>query len=215
MVVEDERLFGLSLARFLGEYFTVDRVEGYDEALDYIRSFRYEVMLLDRMLNGADRGLTLIEQLKACAPQAKVIVISAKDEPEDKIEGLNTGADDYLHKPIHLEELLARIRALTRRDLPRELVLGVFRFDLVQMEVWQNQERIGLTRKEHDLLFALIRQKGHVVSREQLVHTLYNDPTSVGSNTVEVLIRQLRKKLIPELIVTVKTRGYHLNMALG
>lgn len=212
LVVEDDADFGELVSRHLREHFTVDQVGSYEEARDYLESFRYDVMLIDRMLKGADRGLDLIARLKSRSPEACALVISAKDETEEKIYGLERGADDYLQKPLHLGELLARIRALIRRRQPDEVVIKDVRLNLVDRQVWVSGEAVTLTRMQNDLLFALARRAGRVVSREELTHALYEDPASVASNTIEVLMRKLRNRLPPGLIKTVKTRGYLLEV---
>ena len=141
-----------------------------------------------------------------------MLVISARGETEERILGLESGADDYLPKPLDLRELIARLSALTRRRLPASICSGPWRLVLESREAWREETLVPLTRKESDLLFTLVRKAGKIVSKEALLDALYEDPASVSSNTIEATVKSLRKKLPDLPIETVKTRGYVLKI---
>lgn len=210
LIVEDDALLGSLLERSLKELFTVNRVATAQEAEAYIQSYRYDALVLDRMLGGRDVGLGLIRRFKSRSPEGGVLVISARGETEERIAGLESGADDYLPKPLDIRELIARLNALTRRRMPKTLALGPWLLELDDRQVFKEGEPVRLTRKESDLLFALARRAGKIISRDALQDALYQDPASVASNTIEAIVKSLRKKLPGLPIETVKTRGYLL-----
>lgn len=214
LIVEDDKKLGNLLKRALGDYFIVDRVENADDAVAYIETYRYDALVLDRMLDGSDRGLLLIDRFKSASPDGGVLVISARSETEERILGLQSGADDYLPKPLDVRELVARLQALMRRHLPKEITVANVRLNLFNEEVRVDGKPVTLTRKENLLLFALARRPGHIVTKDELLNALYEDPASVASNTIEATIKSLRKKLPDGLIKTFKTRGYQLDTSL-
>lgn len=208
LIVEDDPDLRELLESILSDKYTVDAVGAFTTAAEYIDGYRYGVILIDRNLMGSDTGLSLIAPAKVKNPQCGILVMSAYGTPEDKIEGLNQGADDYIEKPFDIGELLARINALSRRFAPSTISWGEVSVDISLRQVALNGEKIVLTKKEDALLFTLLARLGHIVSRDEIIESIYDHPGDIASNTVDVLINALRKKLGAELIKTVKTRGY-------
>jgi DNA-binding response OmpR family regulator len=209
-MLEDDPKLSKLVSAFLNQHFTVDAVSSYTEAQDYIERFPYDVVLLDRNIGDMDIGMQLITTVKSKDPTTGVIIIiSAYDTINDKITGLNLGADDYLDKPFDYDELLARIHALSRRHqhAPTITVEGLS-CNTVAKTLHHGEDEIHLTRKESDLFFYLLKKKGQIVSKEELLDALYVNPQNISSNTLDVTIRNIRKKLPITLIKTVKTRGF-------
>jgi DNA-binding response OmpR family regulator len=208
MLEDDPALAGL-VGSYLSHHFRIDTVSQLGEALDYLERFRYAVVLLDRNINGVDVGMSLIEKVKQRRGDTGVIVISAYDSIADKIAGLNLGADDYLDKPFDNAELLARIHALARRHqaLPCVEVDGLV-CDTLAKTLRHADTQIPLSRKESDLFFYLLSRQGQIVSKDELLDALYVNPQNISSNTIDVTIKNVRKKLPAGIIKTVKTRGY-------
>jgi two-component system OmpR family response regulator len=208
-MLEDDRRLAELVGSYLDRHFTVDAVTEVDEASDYIDQMNYDVVLLDRNIGGDDIGMSLIQQIKEKNPLTGVIVISAYDTIADKITGLNLGADDYLDKPFDNDELLARIGALARRhrSMPVVDVNGLW-CDTIAKDLAFEGASITLTRKESDLFFYLLQKRGQIVSKEELLDALYLNPQNISSNTIDVTIAHVRKKLPIGIIKTVKTRGY-------
>ncbi|MDQ7042033.1 MAG: response regulator transcription factor, partial [Sulfurimonas sp.] len=209
LMLEDD----LQLAELVGKYllihFRVDVVYNLVEAREYIAQFNYDVILLDRNINGSDIGLELISEIKEKNHSTGIIVISAYDSIGDKIEGLNLGADDYLDKPFDNEELLARIYVQGRRGqaLPEVSIEGLVCNTLEKTLEYQSQD-IALSNKESNLFFYLLQKKGSIVSKDELLNALYMHPENICSNTLDVTIRNIRKKIPVSIIRTVKTRGF-------
>jgi len=178
------------------------------------KEFDPSLILLDYMLPGID-GLQTTRSLRKIT-RAPIMVLSVLDDPADIVTGLNNGADDYLIKPFHLQELLARIRALLRRDLrARKPILRIreISLDPVEKVVWKSDRRIQLTRKEFGILEYLMRHPNEVISQEELLEHVWGTMTNVFSNTVRVHIQSLREKLeddstTPKYIETVIGTGY-------
>jgi two-component system OmpR family response regulator len=214
LMLEDDPKLAELVTAYLQQHYVVDRLAGVDEAGDYIDRFNYDVVLLDRNISGADIGMSLIGKVKAKNMQTGVIVISAYDTIADKISGLNLGADDYLDKPFDNDELLARINALARRNQSRlEINLKGLKCDVALKNLEYEAKSIPLTRKESDLFFYLLQKQGSIVSKEELLDALYLNPQNISSNTIDVTIGHIRKKLPVEVIKTVKTRGYVIEKA--
>ncbi len=214
LMLEDDLKLSALVAAYLQQHFVVDVLSSVDEAGDYIDQFNYDVVLLDRNINGMDIGMSLIQKVKAKNMQTGVIVISAYDTIADKISGLNLGADDYLDKPFDNDELLARINALSRRNqnVAEADIEGVKCNTGLKSLVYEG-ESIKLTRKESDLFFYLLQKQGAIVSKEELLDALYLNPQNISSNTIDVTIGHIRKKLPVSIIKTVKTRGYTIDPA--
>lgn len=209
LMLEDNRELSVLVSSYLGQHVVIDLLNTLEEASDYIDQFMYDVVLLDRDINGADIGMSLIKKIKAKNAQTGVIVISAYGSIADKIDGLNLGADDYLDKPFDNEELLARIYALARRNQNAlEVRVAGLTCDTQTKQLHYGDEIVPLTRKESDLFFYLIKKRGMIVSKEELLDALYLNPQNISSNTIDVTIGHIRKKLPVKIIKTIKTRGY-------
>jgi len=208
LIVEDDPDLRELLESILSVKYSVDAVADLESARDYLRCYLYNIILLDRNLMGDDIGLSLITPAKEKNPQCGILVMSAYGNVVDKIEGLNQGADDYIEKPFDLDELLARINALSRRFIPTTLCFGDIVVDTASHSITQEGKKIILTKKENDIFFTLLGRLGHIVSRDEIINRLYEHPENIASNAIDVMINSLRKKLSPDLIKTVKTRGY-------
>jgi len=212
LLLEDDLVLLQLVQAYLSNHFIVDSVSTLATAKDHIEQINYDIVLLDRNINGEDIGMQLIDVIKNKHAQTGVIVISAYDTIKDKITGLNLGADDYLDKPFDNEELLARIFALSRRNQP----LHTFEIDDLQINIQSKTihhqgSEITLTKKESDLLFYLLQHRGEILSKDLLLDALYLHPEEISSNTIDATIKNIRKKLPTNIITTVKTRGYIVN----
>lgn len=224
LVVEDEHRIAHSLQKGLEqERFAVDiaytGIDGYDLA----SSENYDLIILDIMVPGMD-GITICKELRKAKIHTPILLLTAKGQIQDKVMGLNSGADDYLTKPFSFEELLARIRALLRRKgTTVETVLTVddLTMDTSHFEVKRSGKVINLTSKEFSLLEFLLTKKNQIVTKEQLIQHVWNFDSDVLPNTVEVYIKKIRDKidvLFPEkkqLIQTVRGFGYKLGSGDG
>ena len=176
--------------------------------------FRPDVVVLDVMLPGLD-GVGLLKRLRAGGSRVPVIMLTARDAPTDKVHSLDLGADDYLTKPFHVEELLARMRAVLRRTEGEEVLrVGGLTIDRASMEVRRGERRIKLTAREYRLLEFMALNARRVLSREVLLSRVWKDDPGVTPNAVEVYVGYLRRKLDtpgePRLIHTVRGVGYVL-----
>jgi len=217
LLIEDYRPLRQSLTKGLREAgFAVDVTGDGKEGLWYATGNDYDVIILDLMLPGMD-GLSILRKLRAKGRQSHVLILTAKDTLQDRVSGLDLGADDYLVKPFAFEELLARIRALLRRGYrqknPRIKVKDL-RIDLTTQRVWRGREELELTPREYALLEYLAMRTGQTVSRTDVWEHVYEFNSSASSNVVDVYIGYLRKKIErpgkPSLIRTVRGRGYIL-----
>ncbi len=209
LLVEDNLELARLLEAYLSTYYVIDTVSEFAVASDYIDQFRYDIVLLDRNLNGKDIGMDLIAKIKTKTLTTGIIIISAYDSFTDKVSGLDLGADDYLDKPFNNEELKARIAALGRRygALPKVRIEGL-ECDTLAKTVRYNDTEVSLSKKESELFFYLLKKRGNIVSKEELLDALYLNPQNISSNTLDVTIGNVRKKLPVNVIRTVKTRGY-------
>lgn len=219
LVVEDERhLLNILKKRLEREHYSVDACEDGDEAWEYVQMTEYDGIILDIMLPGMD-GMTLLKKLRLSGRQTPVLLLTARDSINDRVEGLDTGADDYLVKPFAFDELLARIRVMLRRNnsvqgTEEVLSLSDLKLNLKTHEVERGGANIELSAKEYAMLEYLMRNQGIVLSREQIEQHVWNYDYLGGSNMVDVYIRYLRKKLDDpyeqKLIHTVRGAGYVL-----
>jgi len=213
LLVEDDPMIGESIVDWLqGEGYAVDWLQDGDEALLALKTTPFSLVILDLGLPGKD-GLDVLRAARAAKNHIPVLITTARDTLEDRVKGLDAGADDYLIKPFDLEELSARIRALARRANGRADPV-IERGDLVikpaTREVFYKGEPVILSAKEYALLLTLAERKGVVQSRAKLEENLYNWDSTVGSNAIEVHIHHLRKKLSEGAIKTVRGVGYLL-----
>ncbi len=220
LVIEDSERLRRSLGHGLRRAgFAVDLTGDGREGLAFAEVNDYDVIILDLMLPGMD-GLTVLRTLRRKGRKTHVLILSAKDQVQDRILGLELGADDYLVKPFAFEELCARVRALIRRRYetknPR-IVLGSVEIDTAQRKVFLGGQPVALTPTEYALLELLALRRGRVVTREQILAQIYESETEVASNVVEVLVCSLRKKMqpagAPPLIVTRRGSGYLIEAA--
>ncbi|MDB5989037.1 MAG: qseB [Herbaspirillum sp.] len=213
LLVEDDPILGDSIRKGFYEYgFVVDWVQDGLAAEAALATESYSALLLDLGLPRKS-GLDVLKQLRADKNSMPVIILSARDEVVNRIEGLDAGADDYLDKPFDLDELAARIRALHRRSNGRTssvLRHGGITFDPSTMAVLYHGKNTILGSRELALLTALIENPGAVLSRTQLMDRIYGWGDEVESNTIEVHIHMLRKKFSPGIIRNIRGIGYML-----
>jgi len=217
LVIEDYRPLRQSLEKGLHEAgFAVDTTRDGQEGLWYATSNEYDVIILDLMLPNVD-GLEILKRLRAKGRRSHVLVLTAKDTVQDRVKGLDMGADDYLVKPFAFEELLARIRALLRRSYRRKnprIRIKDLHIDLTAQTIRRGREEIQLTPREYALLEYLAVRSGQTVSRSDIWEHVYEFRSTASSNVVDVYIGYLRKKIErrgkPVLIHTVRGRGYRL-----
>jgi DNA-binding response OmpR family regulator len=198
LTVEDEPDLGVLLREALSRAgFAIDLVTGIADAENHIRLAAYDVMILDLGLADGD-GLTLLCALRRRGNMVPVLILTARDAPEDRVSGLDIGADDYLIKPFHMPELISRVRALLRRPnaaLGVVLELGELVLDTAARQAKVGATPLVLSLREMALLELLLRRQGRVVTREAIEQGLYGFDTTLGSNAVEVLVHRLRRKL--------------------
>jgi two-component system, OmpR family, response regulator QseB len=211
LLVEDDAALAQGILTALrGEAYTLDWINNGRSALHAISSEHFDLVILDLGLPGMD-GLSVLRSIRDRRLSTPVLILTARDGVRDRIAGLDAGADDYLIKPFDNDELKARLRALLRRSAgraaPEIQVRGVALNPGNQQVSYQGQV-IGLSRKEYVLLHELMLQSGRVLTRDQLEQVLYGWGEEVDSNTLEVHIHHLRKKLFPELIRTLRGVGY-------
>ncbi len=209
LMLEDDPLISKLVGSYLSHHFTIDCVENLKDANNYLDQLHYDVILLDRNIDGEDVGMNLISKIKEKNSQTGIIVISAYDTISDKIAGLNLGADDYLDKPFDNEELLARINALARRHQTSPVIdVDGLICDMEKKSLIYEDQQILLSKKESDLFFTLLSKISQVVSKDELLDALYLNPQNISSNTIDATIKNIRKKLPVQIIKTIKTRGY-------
>jgi two-component system, OmpR family, response regulator len=213
LVVEDQPKLASLIQRGLSEEgYAVDVAPDGPGALVRATATEYDVIVLDVMLPGFD-GFEVCRRLRERTVQAPVLMLTARDGVDDRIAGLDLGADDYLTKPFAFDELLARLRALTRRGaLERRPVLAVgeLRLDPRTRQVWRGDEEIDLSAKEFALLETFMRHPGRVLSRFELLEHAWDFAYDNRSNVVDVYVRYLRRKLGASAIETVRGAGYRL-----
>ena len=211
LVVEDSERLQRSLKHGLHRSgFAVDVVGDGEEGLAYARHGKYDVVILDLMLPKLD-GLTLLKKLRDGGNSVHVLILSAKDQVDERIEGLQLGADDYLTKPFAFEELVARLQALVRRKYNNKSPVhrvGPLQIDTGRRTVVRDDEEVPLTRSEYSALEYLVARRGRVVPKIELLDHLYAGAGHGSENAVEVLIHQLRKKVNGGVIQTRRGHGY-------
>jgi DNA-binding response OmpR family regulator len=219
LIIEDEHKIANSIKKGLEqESYAADVAYDGDDGLASAMAEDYDAIILDRMLPGVD-GMEICRQLRQAKKHTPILMLTAKDQIRDRVEGLNAGADDYLVKPFSFEELLARIRALLRR--PKETAGAVLQVaDLVlnpvTYEVKRNNKVIELSQKEFSLLEYLMRNQSQVLSKDNIISHVWDFESDILPNTVEVYIGYLRNKIdrpfkSPKLIQTLRGFGYKLS----
>jgi heavy metal response regulator len=216
LLVEDEQNLAFFIKKGLEEeFYTVDISEDGSDALLLASSNEYDLIILDIMLPGMN-GIELCKRLRGKGLKMPVLMLTAMDSVSSKIEGLESGADDYVTKPFAFSELLARIKALMRRasDSINELSIDDLRVDLMARRIFRGDMEIVLTQKEFSLLEYLLRNKGRVLSRTQIIENVWGYNYNPSTNIVDVHIRYLREKVdggfTRKLIHTVRGAGYVL-----
>jgi two-component system OmpR family response regulator len=216
LLIEDDAVLGAAVRdQIAGDGHSVDWVQRLDAADTAIAGVPYDLVLLDLMLPDG-RGLPFLRRLRARGEATPVIILTALDQVSDRIEGLNAGADDYLVKPFDLAELSARIGSVARRygGNPNPLIThGPLQIDLAARSIHRDGLPVQLTAREWALLEALLSRRGQLLSKAQLEDKLYAFDAEVESNTIEVHVSRLRKKLGADLIVTERGLGYRLGPA--
>lgn len=223
LLVEDHQHLAKSIKKGLEiNKYVVDITFDGLEAYDLASNEKYDLIILDRMLPGMS-GIKICQKLRQEKKKVPILMLTAKAEVEDRVEGLECGADDYLIKPFVFKELLARIKALTRRssanlkEINNQLKVADLVLDLNSFQVSRADKVVKLSQKEFALLDFLVRHKGHTFTAEQLVEKVWPFESDILANTVQVYIGYLRKKIdkafpkSPPLIYTVRGFGYKLD----
>jgi len=213
LVVEDEHKIANSIKRGLEqEGYAVDVAYDGEEGYDLASSESYGVIVLDLMLPKMD-GMSVCKKLRSEGNNTPILILTAKGELTDKVEGLNSGADDYLVKPFAFAELVARIKALSRRPkegLGTTLTSGDLVLDTISFSVKRKDQEVTLSKKEFALLEYLLRHKGKVVTKEQIIQSVWDYEADILPNTVEVFIGYLRNKIGSDVIKTIRGFGYKI-----
>ncbi len=219
LIIEDEHKIAQALKRGLEqESFAADAVFDGEQGMARALRGQFDLLILDRMLPGVRDGLDICQAMRAKGLHQPILVLTARDKTNDRVEGLDGGADDYLVKPFSFEELLARIRALLRRpDKTVGTVLrhGELELDARAFEVKRAGTRIPLSKKEFALLDYLMRNAGRIISKDQIIQHVWDFDSDILPNTVEAFIASLRKKIDQPfpgkpIITTVRGFGYQL-----
>ncbi len=211
LVVEDDRDLNRQLVQALDQAgYAVDRAYDGEEGHFLGDTEPYDAVILDIGLPKKD-GITVLEEWRRTGRMMPVLILTARDRWSDKVQGFDAGADDYVAKPFHMEEVLARLRALLRRatgHATNELTCGPVRLDTKAGRVVVDGAPVKLTSHEYRLLAYLMHHSGRVISRSEIVEHLYDQDFDRDSNTIEVFVGRLRKKLGVDVIQTVRGLGY-------
>lgn len=220
LVVEDDKKTASFIAKALkSEGFAVDVMRDGNDALEAVETVNFDAMVLDIMLIGRD-GLSVLKQMRVHRNQTPVLLLSARGEVNEKVEGLNAGAEDYLAKPFALEELIARVRALARRGADVKLTIlrvGDLTLDTISRLAERHGRKIELTSREYRLLEFLMRSTGRVCSRMMILEKVWDYHFDPGSNLVDVYVGKLRDKIDAggeaPLLHSVRGEGYVMKEA--
>jgi two-component system, OmpR family, response regulator len=213
LLVEDDQILGEAVRDHItAAHHAVDWMKTLEDARASLRSVSYGLILLDlRLPDGS--GIAVLRELRVCGNTTPVIILTAHDQISDRIEGLNSGADDYLVKPFDLGELTARMLAVSRRhggNIAPVICFGALKISQVDRRVFAGDKEIGLSGREWAVLDTLLSRPGAIVSKVRIEEALYAFGSEVESNTVEVYVSRLRKKLGRDHVVTVRGVGYKI-----
>lgn len=219
LVVEDEQALRDSLAQQLKDAgFTVDVAPDGEEGLYQGKEFAFDLAIIDLGLPKIP-GMEVIKKLRAAGKSFPILILTARDRWQDKVEGLQSGADDYVAKPFHFEELLARVQALLRRSggwAQPVLRCGPIALDSRTQQVTVHDKPVELTSFEYKILEQLMLRAGEVLSKSDITESLYEQDFDRDSNTIEVFVGRLRRKLDPDNTIkpieTLRGRGYRLSL---
>ena len=212
LLVEDNQTIGQNIQKYLElEGYSVLWVQNWAYANEVVKHQEFDLVLLDLMLPGTD-GLVVAKTIKQYQEQTRILMMTAKGQLEDKLEGFEVWADDYLVKPFDLEELVARIEALLRRSVQKDVVsYGVLTLDNLQKKIFKNWEEIKLSLKEFQILELLIRNKGMALSRLDIIEEIWGwDAGFEEDGKLDVYLSTIRRKIWKEMIETIKGYGYRL-----
>ncbi len=220
LIVEDELSLQQQLADTLRDNdYVVDVASDGEEGLYFAKEYPVDLAIVDLGLPKLD-GVELIKQLRASGKAYPVLILTARSRWQEKVEGLEAGADDYLTKPFHPEEMLARLKVLLRRSVglaDNSLVCGPIKIDTSSKQLFIEDQPVTITAYEYRLLSYLMMHTGKVISKRELVDHIYEEDDDRDANTIEVFIRRLRKKLDPDgslkPIETQRGRGYRFSIA--
>ena len=218
LLAEDDRRIANFVSKGLRENsYAVDTVNNGEDALYQLSISDYDLIVLDVMMPIKD-GFEVCRELRQSGNKTPILMLTARDAIEDRISGLDFGADDYLIKPFEFGELLARLRALLRRQIgirPSKIIIADLEIDTVSQKVWRGGNEILLTAKEYALLEYLAREKGKVIGREEISTHVWDESFDVFSNSIEVYVNRLRAKIDKDftlqLIQTRRGAGYILD----
>lgn len=212
LLVEDNQTIGQNIQKYLElEGYSVLWVQNWSYANEVVKHQEFDLVLLDLMLPGTD-GLVVAKTIKQHQEQTRILMMTAKGQLEDKLEGFEVWADDYLVKPFDLEELVARIEALLRRSVQKDVVsYGVLTLDNLQKKIFKGWEEIKLSLKEFQILELLIRNKGMALSRLDIIEEIWGwDAGFEEDGKLDVYLSTIRRKIWKEMIETIKGYGYRL-----
>lgn len=212
LLVEDNQTIGQNIQKYLElEGYSVLWVQNWSYANEVVKHQEFDLVLLDLMLPGTD-GLVVAKTIKQHQEQTRILMMTAKGQLEDKLEGFEVWADDYLVKPFDLEELVARIEALLRRSVQKDVVsYGVLTLDNLQKKIFKSWEEIKLSLKEFQILELLIRNKGMALSRLDIIEEIWWwDAGFEEDGKLDVYLSTIRRKIWKEMIETIKGYGYRL-----
>lgn len=223
LIIEDEKALAESVEQYLNqEGYRSEKVAGFNQAREKINLYNYDCIIVDIGLPDGN-GLDIIKELKQIKSDAGIIILSARNNLKDRIDGLEIGADDYLTKPFHLSELNARIKSIIRRRSfsgSKEVVCNEIRIDLDSMNVFVNDQQLTLTKKEYDLLLFFLSNKNRVVTKESIAEHLWGDNMDLvdSYDFIYTHIKNLRRKMLDkganDYIQTIYGMGYKFNLTL-
>ncbi|PIP80992.1 MAG: DNA-binding response regulator [Gammaproteobacteria bacterium CG22_combo_CG10-13_8_21_14_all_40_8] len=219
LVVEDENILRNELAETLKrEGFAVEKAADGKQGLYLGRELAFDAAIIDLGLPGIS-GLDLIKQLRSEGKKFPILILTARDHWQDKVNALAVGADDYVTKPFHMEEILARVNALVRRSngfSSPEVVSGPYKFNSLEQKLWLNDELLDLTAFEYKVIEYFLNHAGKVLSKTVLTEHIYEQDFERDSNVIEVFVGRLRKKLDPSSTIkpieTLRGRGYRWSL---